>query len=55
MDSNPIHTPAKNMSFVQSLVQYVDLRVDRTEMALDPPNLFFKHFMPEPRLKLSLA
>ena len=55
MDSNPIHTPEKNMSLVQSLVKNVDLRVDRTEIALDPPNLFFKHFVSKPCLELALA
>ncbi len=42
------------MSLVEK-TENVDIRVDRTEVALDAPNLFFKYFVPKPRLKLALA
>jgi len=32
-----------------------NVRVDRTEMAFDTPNLLLKHLVPEPRLEFSLA
>lgn len=45
----------KRMSLVLKKNENDDIRVDRTEVALDASNLFFKYFMPKPRLKLALA